>query len=208
MSIRDSVTGTAERCLLTARLFGDESELAFWTVALHYIRAARSGAAAIPRSASAAATSKTNTAGDGGLFLPIATPVRETFDLLVFEEASSSEGCSEETAAWRALADRPLGACHDVVQDNRTFADYERRRAALHDARRAPGAEHNDAMMYSGTSSSADAEIAQHASHWMLPKYKNAHFSVPHWSSLVVFWITGYYDTGRLQRAGGQITVS
>ena len=37
--------GTAERCLLTARLFGDESELTFWTVALHYIRAARSGAA-------------------------------------------------------------------------------------------------------------------------------------------------------------------
>jgi len=35
------MTGTAERCLLTARLFGDESELAFWTVALHYIRAAR-----------------------------------------------------------------------------------------------------------------------------------------------------------------------
>jgi len=129
--------GTAERCLVTARLFGDESELAFWTVALHYIRAARSGTA-IPRSASAVtAPAKSNS--DHGLFLPIvATPVRESFDLLVFDESDGSSD-PEEAAAWRALADRPLGACHDVVQDNRTFADYERRRAALHDARRAPG---------------------------------------------------------------------
>lgn len=126
--------GTAERCLITARLFGDESELAFWTVALHYIRAAKSGTA-IPRSTSVMTTKSTS--GDG-LFLPIATPVRESFDLLVFDESGGSSN-AEESAAWRALADRPLGACHDVVQDNRTFADYERRRAALHDARRAPG---------------------------------------------------------------------
>jgi len=128
--------GTAERCLITAQLFGDESELLFWTVALHYIRAAKSGTA-IPRSTSTMTTKSTTSGVDAGLFLPIATPVRESFDLLVFDE--SAGGSSEEAAAWRALADRPLGACHDVVQDNHTFADYERRRAALHDARRAPG---------------------------------------------------------------------
>jgi len=83
--------GTAERCLITARLFGDESELMFWTVALHYIRAARCGTTTtsstpLPRSASSAVP------GDAGLFLPIvATPVREAFDLLVFENEDGSE---------------------------------------------------------------------------------------------------------------------
>ena len=85
--------GTAERCLITARLFGDESELMFWTVALHYIRAARCGTstsssmgAPLPRSASSAVPC------DAGLFLPIvATPVREAFDLLVFENEDGSE---------------------------------------------------------------------------------------------------------------------
>jgi len=84
--------GTAERCLITARLFGDESELMFWTVALHYIRAARCGTSTtsmgtlLPRSASSAVP------GDAGLFLPIvATPVREAFDLLVFENEDGSE---------------------------------------------------------------------------------------------------------------------
>jgi len=31
--------GTAQRCLYTARLFGDESEVQFWSIALHYLRA-------------------------------------------------------------------------------------------------------------------------------------------------------------------------
>ena len=30
--------GTAQRCLVTARLFGDESEVDFWTVALFYLK--------------------------------------------------------------------------------------------------------------------------------------------------------------------------
>ena len=30
--------GVAQRSLIVARLFGDESEITFWTIALHYLR--------------------------------------------------------------------------------------------------------------------------------------------------------------------------
>ncbi|ESP00415.1 hypothetical protein LOTGIDRAFT_140712, partial [Lottia gigantea] len=33
--------GIAERCLITARLFGDESDLHFWTVAMYYLKAGK-----------------------------------------------------------------------------------------------------------------------------------------------------------------------
>ncbi|PIK33261.1 putative WD repeat-containing protein 11, partial [Apostichopus japonicus] len=33
--------GTAQRCLMTSRLFGDEAETDFWTVALHYLKLER-----------------------------------------------------------------------------------------------------------------------------------------------------------------------
>ena len=34
----DCPHGTAQRCLLAARLFGDEAEAEFWNVALYYLR--------------------------------------------------------------------------------------------------------------------------------------------------------------------------
>lgn len=36
-ALLESKLGTAERCLLTAGLYGDQREVAFWTVALYYL---------------------------------------------------------------------------------------------------------------------------------------------------------------------------
>jgi hypothetical protein len=113
-------SGTAERCLIAARLFGDESELIFWTVAEHYIRAAITGGIKAFGDASTANT-----------------PAREVQDLVVFDENGENKSAGQISPP--SFRSRPLGTCHDVVRDNRTFGDYERRRAALHDARRAPG---------------------------------------------------------------------
>ena len=58
-------------------------------------------------------------------------------------------------------------------------------------------------LRYNTTRSSADAEIARHASRWMPPKHKTPHFPVPNWSTSVEFRITGRYDPYRLWRHGG-----
>ncbi|EDV20115.1 uncharacterized protein TRIADDRAFT_10380, partial [Trichoplax adhaerens] len=38
--VENAPFGTAQRCLITAKLFGDQSEIEFWTLALHYLRKA------------------------------------------------------------------------------------------------------------------------------------------------------------------------
>jgi WD repeat-containing protein 11 len=113
--------GTAERCLITARLFGDESELVFWTVAQHYIRASAAGG-----------IGKTPS-GDGLTILG-----RGAENLLILDEGST-ETTNDDQSLLPTIRNKLLGTCHDIVRDNRTFGEYERRRAALHDARRAPG---------------------------------------------------------------------
>lgn len=40
-SLQSPLFGTAQRCLLVARLFGDLVEVDFWTVALYYLQVAK-----------------------------------------------------------------------------------------------------------------------------------------------------------------------
>jgi len=57
------------------------------------------------------------------------------------------------------------------------------------------------------TRNATDAEIARYASRLMLPKCKvPCILSRLHWFFSVEFGITGYYDPGRLWRAGSQDT--
>ena len=104
---------TAERCLLTAKLFGDESELTFWSVAMHYLRAERAESSVQKISSS---SSKTGISS--------------------IQDAGMSSAPSAETS-WSFIKDRPLETCYDFICDNTTYRAYQLRRVSLHDSKRA-----------------------------------------------------------------------
>ncbi|CAH1783668.1 unnamed protein product [Owenia fusiformis] len=110
--------GTAQRCLLVARLFGDESEMNFWTLALHYLRAEK----ADPSSKVSTPMSHSDS---GDLFIPRA----ESQDLVQLEDKSTLE--------WSFIKDKPLETCYDVLIDNKSFQQKELDRVSLHDSKRA-----------------------------------------------------------------------
>lgn len=41
LSTEGAMMGVAERCLLLARLFGEQFDVDFWTIALYYLRVAQ-----------------------------------------------------------------------------------------------------------------------------------------------------------------------
>ena len=98
-------------------MFGDESELLFWTIALHYLRAEK----AEPMSKCISHSSSQPDTSD--LFIP-STPARETQDLVRFDDRDPSE------VSWAAIKDQPLETCFDTLIDSATFqvraysADY------------------------------------------------------------------------------------
>ncbi|XP_074640587.1 WD repeat-containing protein 11-like isoform X2 [Tubulanus polymorphus] len=115
--------GTAQRALLVARLFGDESEVHFWTIALHFLRTEKSD----PMSKMAASVAAT-------------TPVSQDIsnNLLVFEDAEKSDTQKESSSsAWMFIKDKPLNTCYDVLCDSSSFQKYQLERVALHDSKRA-----------------------------------------------------------------------
>lgn len=122
---------TAQRCYLTAQLYGDESEMMFWAVALHYLRAEKAEPASRRIN-----TSSSKSLSD--LFVPT-TPAKESQDLLVFEDAqkqSAKETPSVEKVSFAFMKDKPLEMCYDVICDSQTFRTYELRRVSLHDNKR------------------------------------------------------------------------
>ena len=116
---------TSQRCLVTAQLFGDESEATFWTVALHYLRARKAEPIVSRKVNNSSSKSSFN-----DIFVPT-TPAKESQDLLTFENASASG------ESWSFVKDKPLEMCYDVLCDNQTFRTYELRRVSLHDGKRA-----------------------------------------------------------------------
>ena len=120
--------GTAERCLLTARLFGDESEIRFWTIALHYLRAEK----AQPMSKTSSAIFSKQ---EDNIFRPQMTESKESNLLDLNVDNSDSE------FPWLAFKDQPLERCYDFLCDNQSYKKYQLDRAALHDSKR-PTHEH------------------------------------------------------------------
>jgi len=106
--------GTAQRCLYTARLFGDESELNFWTVALFYLR---------QETSDPANKELVKSVSEGDIFVPT-TP-----------GGSACMG-SQNVATTRVGNDRPLDSSYDVLCDNKTFQKNQLDRVALHDNKR------------------------------------------------------------------------
>ena len=121
--------GTAERCLLTARLFGDESEVRFWTIALHYLRAEK----AQPVSKDSSAIFSKQEEGD--IFRPQMSDSRDSsvLDLNIEDKDGGS--------SWLPFKDQPLEKCYDFLCDNQSYKKYQLDRVALHDSKR-PTHEH------------------------------------------------------------------
>ena len=120
--------GTAERCLLTARLFGDESEIRFWTIALHYLRAEK----AQPMSKTSSAIFSKQ---EDNIFRPQMTESKDSNLLDLNVDNSNAE------LPWLPFKDQPLERCYDFLCDNQSYKKYQLDRAALHDSKR-PTHEH------------------------------------------------------------------
>ncbi|CAG5129448.1 unnamed protein product [Candidula unifasciata] len=105
--------GTAHRCLLVARLFGDESEVHFWTVALYYLRYFRAH----------------GTVKDGNREF---TGGQEGLDLITLDDSSHAR--KAEAVLFR---DQPLERCYDTLCDNHSFKKYQLDRVHLQDNKRA-----------------------------------------------------------------------
>ncbi|KAL5022239.1 hypothetical protein ScPMuIL_001394 [Solemya velum] len=108
--------GTAERCLLVSRIFGDESDLHFWTVALHYLRAEK----------------RKDTKGmhQDNLF-PSTSTNKVTNDLVLLENNAVFE------ESQKVYIDNPLERCYDILCDSSSFQKYQLDRVSLHDSKRA-----------------------------------------------------------------------
>ncbi|XP_078310578.1 WD repeat-containing protein 11-like [Crassostrea virginica] len=118
--------GVAERCLILSKLFGDESDFLFWTVALHYLRAAKWS----PKSQE----DKDLLLGqEKDKFVPSTPSYKETNDLVMLD--SPDEGEESNQGAW-SLLDTPLERYFDTICDNDSFKLYQLDRVALHDSKR------------------------------------------------------------------------
>ncbi|XP_014675037.1 PREDICTED: WD repeat-containing protein 11-like [Priapulus caudatus] len=122
--------GVAERCLTVGRLFGDESEIYFWTVALYYLRAEK----ARPMSKSDSFAKRQQ--GHGDVFVPRGgTTVHEVQDLVELDNKQRSE--AEETdKLWEALRGPALDRCWDILTDGATFQKNNHEQLALHESKR------------------------------------------------------------------------
>ncbi|XP_050396083.2 WD repeat-containing protein 11 [Patella vulgata] len=120
--------GTAERCLLIARIFGDESDLHFWTVALHYLRSEKY------QPMSKAPSRVTSQSDMGDLFIPSTPSYKEATDLVVLDNPDQQERSYLLNELYR---DQPLERCYDILIDSDSFKKYQLDRVALHDNKRA-----------------------------------------------------------------------
>ncbi|KAL3863810.1 hypothetical protein ACJMK2_005541 [Sinanodonta woodiana] len=116
--------GTAERCLLTARLFGDESEVRFWTVALHYLISHKNQP--LCQSFSSSSLSQN---GD------VSIAKKEMNDLVLVDN-DENDG-EKKLPPSLVFKDQPLEKCFDLLCDNQSFKKYQLERVALHDSKRA-----------------------------------------------------------------------
>lgn len=115
--------GVAERCLLVSRLFGDESDLLFWTVALYYL---------CTEKISPIKNSSPSSPGD--IFVPPTPAYKETNDLVVLDNPEEEERKFLEKQLYKC---HPLESYFDTICDNASYQKYQLDRIALHDSKRA-----------------------------------------------------------------------
>ncbi|KAK7110591.1 WD repeat-containing protein 11-like [Littorina saxatilis] len=127
--------GTAERCLTVARLFGDESEIHFWTVALHYLRTNKARPS-WKEAASGSLTPMSEGSGGGGgdRFIPHTPSFQESTDLVVLDQSEEEQ---QKQRIRLLFQDQPLERCYDILCNNNSYKKYQLDRVALHDSKRA-----------------------------------------------------------------------
>ncbi|XP_077868471.1 WD repeat-containing protein 11 [Saccoglossus kowalevskii] len=116
--------GISQRCLLTARLFGDEAEVNFWTVALYYLRSEQSRLACLIHKNSHDVVPQSDPPSD--VFLP--SNSQHDF-LSVASDRSNVRTCA-------CLNEPPLDTCYDILCDNQSYQRYQLDRVHLHDNKR------------------------------------------------------------------------
>ncbi|XP_052100859.1 WD repeat-containing protein 11-like [Mytilus californianus] len=115
--------GVAERCLLVARLFGDESDVLFWTVAMNYLCKEK-----------ISPIKDDNQASSGDRFVPPTPAYKETNDLVVLDNPEEQEKKFQERQLYGC---HPLESYFDTICDNSSYKKYQLDRVALHDSKRA-----------------------------------------------------------------------
>ncbi|CAG2205705.1 WDR11 [Mytilus edulis] len=115
--------GVAERCLLVARLFGDESDVLFWTVAMNYLCKEK-----------ISPIKEDNQASSGDRFVPQTPAYKETNDLVVLDNPEEQEKKFQEKQLYGC---HPLESYFDTICDNLSYKKYQLDRVALHDSKRA-----------------------------------------------------------------------
>ncbi|XP_052771962.1 WD repeat-containing protein 11-like [Mya arenaria] len=119
--------GTAERSLITARLYGDESDVKFWTIALHYMKNGRTET--ISKSSSSVFVKQDT----GDLYIPTNPVHQESHDLVdlsnLGDEGQRSSLCQQHRG-------QSLERCFDFLCDNESYKAYQLDRVSLHDSKR------------------------------------------------------------------------
>lgn len=100
--------GTAERCLLISRLFGDEESAKFWTVALHYLK----------RHIYLMAKDSEKS-----------TPLNEN-------DCNDSDSIRPDRVWAEPFLDPPLDTGYDILMENQTYQRLQLDRTYLHDFKR------------------------------------------------------------------------
>ncbi|XP_078587664.1 WD repeat-containing protein 11-like isoform X3 [Branchiostoma floridae x Branchiostoma japonicum] len=122
--------GTAQRCLIVSRLFGDESELHFWTVALHNLRREQA------RLAAGIDKDLLPSTPTSDMFLPVDSASSSQGDLLASENTVGSSG-DTTSSGYFPLDALSLDTCYDILCDQPFFQKYQLERINLHDSKRA-----------------------------------------------------------------------
>ncbi|XP_072042557.1 WD repeat-containing protein 11-like isoform X2 [Amphiura filiformis] len=126
--------GTAQRCLVTARLFGDESEVDFWTVTLFYLKSEKMRLTCPAHKEHKETTGMPQESFQSSTVNSSQTNLHKTpsIDLshLLDQKGEDMSSC---TCVWEP----PLDTCFDVLCDNKSFQKYQLDRVSLHDSKRA-----------------------------------------------------------------------
>lgn len=151
MNITDQLTnsplGTAQKCFLTAHLFGDEAETVFWEVALHYLRREKARLQCMKHKIEHQSLLYSRTRSCSvDFFNPSesTSKVRRSFssrslDLLSIDDDldfCGPEETDESANATCCCYPVSLDTCYDIISDTDAFQKSQLDRLALHDSKR------------------------------------------------------------------------
>lgn len=145
--LKNATLGTAQKCLLTAHLFGDEAETVFWEVALHYLRREKARLKCPKHKTEHQASSHSCLRSSSfDVFNPSesTSKIKRSFsarslDLLSIDDdldfcgREESDVIGNENCCCYPVS---LDSCYDIISDTDAFQRSQLDRLALHDNKR------------------------------------------------------------------------